>query len=93
MKTPLEKPLSTQELIDRKDENGFISENLVVPFFDLIDCDLETLNDEVSERITGSDCGLLDIEYRAIGITPDNEIIVEVTGNVQNWLDEEMEDQ
>jgi len=48
----------------------------------MLNGDIDALNDYVSERITGSECGLSDIQYRVIG-TRDNAILLETHACVE----------
>ena len=82
MNEVLTSPMTKEELESNSNRNGIISANLLIDFFDLVNEDIEWLNDEVSERITGSICGLVDISYKVIGKTSNNEIVVKVTGEV-----------
>ena len=85
----LVKPLTLTELEEQRKKDGTIRVKLVVDLFDLIDNDMEWLNDEVSERITDSTCGLTDLSYKVAGRTTNDEVIIAVTGNVDDILAEE----
>jgi len=58
----------------------------VVPLgLDELGVSRDCLNDAVSVMIAGDSSVLEDISYRPVGIKGD-EILVEVTGSVGNWL-------
>ena len=82
MNEVLTSPMTKEELESNSNRNGVINANLLIDFFDLVNEDIEWLNDEVSERITGSIGGLVDIFYKVVGKTSNNEIVVKVTGEV-----------
>ena len=84
----LTRPLTASELTDKRRKDGTVKVKVKVELFDLIGQDMEWLNDEVSEKITGSTCGLTAIGYRLAGRTTDNETILEVIGNVDDVLEE-----
>jgi hypothetical protein len=76
-------PLTIEELKEAANKFGYISSKLTIELESLIDGDLERLNDEVSERITTSVCGLMDISYDVAGrIASSGEIILKVTAQV-----------
>jgi hypothetical protein len=77
-------PLTLEELNDSMSKAGMVTCKLLVSIEDLIDGDMEALNDNVSERITGSEAGLTDISYKLVGRQPQsNETIIGVTGHVE----------
>lgn len=76
-------PMSKEDLKENVQKSGRILIKVVVSFNDLLGNDLEWLNDEVSERITGSVAGLTDIVYYVAGRTPHNEVILKVNANVE----------
>lgn len=82
-------PMTLAELKSKKTKAGMISAKLVIDFNFLVDNDLEGLNDEMSARVTNSICGLTDISYKVMGNTADNELIVKVTGNVDDHITDE----
>lgn len=76
----LVKPMNQKELTDHVRKDGTIQAKVLVDFNDLVNNDLEWLNDEVSERITGSVAGLTDISFNVAGRTTIDQVIVKVTG-------------
>lgn len=49
--------------------------------------DIDWLNDYASEQLTGDECALEDIDFQLVGVNlRDQEIILRVTGSVENWL-------
>lgn len=75
--------MSEQELKDNVRKDGTIVAKLKVDFTDLVNYDIEWFNDEVSEAITGSVCGLTNICYSVAGRTTTNDVIVKVVANVE----------
>lgn len=75
-------PMTAKEIIDNVRSDGTIQAKVLVSLTDLIKWDIDTLNDFVSEKITGSEIGLLDITYKISGRTTNNEMILKVTGEV-----------
>lgn len=75
-------PMTKKELEDNVRADGTIQSKVLVSLTDLIEWDIDTLNDFVSEKITSSENGLLDISYKISGRTTNNEIILKVTGAV-----------
>lgn len=84
-------PMTLDELKTNKTKDGMISAKLVFSFEALIDTDIDWLNDEASERITDSVGGLTDISYKIVGNTKNNEVILKVTGNVDEYITDEEE--
>lgn len=79
----------TIEELTRLSNNGEnpIEANVEISLWDLIENDLEWLNDTVSERITGSSCGLEDIGFEPAGVIESSDgVVIRVTGSVGNWL-------
>lgn len=76
-------PMTEKELEENVRKDGTVQAKVLVDFIDLVDNDLEWLNDEVSERITGSIAGLTDISFYVAGRTTINQVIVKVTGTVE----------
>lgn len=64
-----DKPLTKKELRDITANGEHLIDIVVsVEFWDLVNHDLEWLNDHVSERITGSEAGLTNIDYEQVSI-------------------------
>lgn len=81
-------PLSAAELRERA-RAGDVLEVIELQLSDLIDWSIDELNDEASERITGSMAGLQDISYRVVGATVQDYgataaggVLIEVRGQV-----------
>lgn len=84
----LVEPLTLDELKQKATKAGVIKVHLALDFDLLVENDGEWLGDEVSERITGSVAGLMDIEYDVMGNEGRENVIVRVTGSVQEYIDE-----
>ena len=78
-------------LRQQADENGYVSGEVVIELGDIIDGDLESLLDELSERLIGTVCGC-DIQYECKSITPDGTITITVTLDASGELDEDDDD-
>ena len=80
----LTEAMSQKELKDNVRKDGSIQAQVVVSLEEILDGDLDTLNDTVSEKITGSIAGLTDISFVVAGsVTGSNELILRVTGQVE----------
>lgn len=79
----LVQPMNQKELKDAVRKDGTVAVKVVIPFNDIVSFDLEWLNDEVSEKITGSIVGLTNISWDVAGRTTNNEVILKVTGAVE----------
>jgi hypothetical protein len=84
-------PLSVGQVKRRKDAEGFISA-VVRLNLDELGVGIDCLNDAVSRDILGDDGGLEDISYRPVGVEREF-VLVEVTGNVENWLERQEGDE
>lgn len=86
------KPFTLEELKAKK--STVVSAKVSIPLSDLIWNDQEWLNDEVSERITGSIAGLTEISFEVFGREGKDNVILKVTGDVADFLadEEEIED-
>lgn len=78
----LVRPLTVKQLTQRSTKQNIISEKVLISFNDLVDNNGEWLNDEVSEKITGSIAGLMNIQYKVAGRTTSNEVILKVSGEI-----------
>ena len=79
-------PLSRAEMEEMMgpDRTGRICANVAVGIDDIIEGDIESFDDIVSEKVTGTIC-LQDIGFKPIGVTEDNyAVIFEVTGFVED---------
>lgn len=78
-------PLTAGQVKRMTGSNCFIS--VVVPLsLDELGVDKDCLNDAVSRMVLDDDSGLEDISYDAVGIDKDGNVLVRVTGDVENWL-------
>ena len=75
-------PMNVPELKEFMTKAGRISAKVLIDFNDLVRYDQEWLNDEVSERITNSVGGLVDISFKVVGRTNINQVIVLVEGEI-----------
>ena len=75
-------PMNEKELKENATKQGRKSAKVLVDFNDLVHYDQEWLNDEVSERITNSVGGLVDISFKVVGKTNINQLIIRVEGDV-----------
>lgn len=80
--TVLVTPMTKEELEQNSTKDGRISAKILVDFDDLVRYDQEWLYDEVSERITNSVGGLMDISFNVAGKTNINQVIVKVQGEI-----------
>lgn len=89
---PTKLPLTVGQVNRLQDKKGFIT--VVVPLsMDELGVGKDCLNDVVSGWITGGvETALEDISYRPVGVKRDC-VLVEVTGNVKNWLAEQEDKQ
>ncbi|MFV2016766.1 MAG: hypothetical protein ACC656_15145, partial [Candidatus Heimdallarchaeota archaeon] len=76
----LVEPMNEKELRDNVRKDGTVQAKVLVSFNNVLANDLDYLNDDVSEKITGSTCGLTDICFDLAGRTTNNELILKVTG-------------
>lgn len=82
-------PLSIEELELLRNDAGQVNVVIPIRLDDIINVDgVTAFNDMVSEKITGVESGLTDISAEAIGIQYE-DILIEVTGNVSNFLGRE----
>jgi hypothetical protein len=80
----LDKPMTAEQLKAVMDEHGYLTACVEMDFNDILTGDLDTFNDEVSEKITGSEVGLQDIAYSVVGHRPGviGHVIVQITAAV-----------
>ncbi len=92
MSTPvihvLTAPYSREQLAAAKDGN--VSAVLEFDLWEILGCDTDALNDNVSEQITGTTYGLTGIGYDVVGLSEGRgtgkNLLIKVTGNVSDWL-------
>jgi hypothetical protein len=73
----LQEPLTPEQILERQDDQGFVSGLILIDTGDMIDGDLESVLDLLSERLVGSPLGM-EIEYEATGVL-DGSIVMRVT--------------
>jgi len=73
-------PMNQKELADNVRKDGSVQAKVLVSFESILANNIDDLNDDVSEKITGSISGLTDISYSVAGRTTNNELILKVTG-------------
>ena len=85
MNPPLQTPLTYKELRQMQEKDGHIQATIAWPWDET--GDIDHLNDQASELITGDICALEDISYKLVGCNVDTqEVYIEVTGSVENYL-------
>jgi len=84
----LQEPLTYEE-IKRRSKNGENPLSVVIRMGldTLMSGNFEDIMDEMSELITGDACSLTDIGYTAVGAV-DGDVLLEVTGDVSEFLEE-----
>lgn len=87
----LDKPMKIRQLID-SNRNGIVEAVVRIELNELIECDFESFLDTLSEKVTGSDCGLENISYEAVGVV-DGAVAIHVAGDVSRFLEGELEEQ
>jgi hypothetical protein len=84
----LESPMNKKAIEENMSESGYITGNVLVPLDDLIYCeDLDSFFDNLSEKLIGTVL-LTDISYKVVDIFDDETIIMEVSGNVSDFIDD-----
>lgn len=83
----LEKPLTTAELANKCDDNCYVTGNILMDLSEFTNNDFETILDIMSERLTGRSV-LMDINYTIIDTLPNNMLVVQVSGDVSNIIEE-----
>jgi hypothetical protein len=86
----IEKPMTVAELRAMQKAKGEVTALISLPWPD--SGDMDSLNDFVSECITGSDYALQDVRYRLVEVDVESqELLVEVSGCVEDWLSDQDE--
>lgn len=81
-------PLSRQQIEDKADKDGDLSFFAELELSELM-VDVDCLNCAMSEWLTGGDDTCLeDISYRMVQVEKNGNLLMEVKGNVTNWLKE-----
>lgn len=85
----MEKPYTIQEMKLKQNENGYVTGYVAVPLSDIIDNNLDQFLNIIAEKLVANEC-LMDIDYKAVGITNvncgDASIIIKVTGDISEIL-------
>jgi hypothetical protein len=55
--------------------------------FSEITSGIDAVNDAVSEMILGSPVALEDIDYKPVGVDKNENILIEVSGSIESWLE------
>ncbi len=79
---------SAEEIIASRDENNYVEGYITVHISDLIDNNLDSFLDIISEKLVGSVL-LMDVTYDVVGFEEDNMIVLKVRGDVSNIISEE----
>jgi hypothetical protein len=86
------KPVAITKPYTKKEARKLVKHNalkaIVALDFDEIMTGIECLNDAVSTMICGNECSLEDISYEPVGVDKDGNVLVEVCGSIENWLEE-----
>lgn len=91
MDNVLNKPLTLDEIRQMKDENNYVTGHISIDLSDAINNEFEEFLDMIAEKFVDNTT-LWDINYKAIGVTPDGEIILHVSGDVSMILEMNIED-
>ncbi len=81
-------PYTTEQMKALKNKDNYITGNLVVHVSELINNDLESFLDRLSEALTGSPL-LMNIDYSIIGVLSPDDLIIKVSGDVTAILEPE----
>ena len=88
--TILTKPYTLAEMFANRDDQGYVSGNLVLAMDDLLYKDIETINDLLGQRLVGSEL-MMEPEYEPNGVL-DGKVILRVSGDVSEVIDRELDD-
>ncbi|MCA1320547.1 hypothetical protein LC085_11550 [Bacillus tianshenii] len=86
----LKKPMTIEEIKQNKDENNYVEGVLPVSLSNIIDNDLEGFLDIISEDLVGSPT-LMDVNYSVVGHQDEWTVLIKVSGDASQILDEEEE--
>lgn len=75
----LDEPMTVEQIKANINDEGVISGVGAVDLDDMVSNDFDGFLDTLAERLIGSPC-LLDIDYRVVGVSDDQTILVKVTG-------------
>jgi len=73
----LHTPLTREQIVARQKENGFVTGRVLLDPEALIDGDLESFLDQLSERLVDSSLGM-EINYEAVAVS-EGSIVFQVT--------------
>ena len=79
--TILEAPMTLAELEKSTNKEGVLKANLIVSL-DTLRAYIDDLNDLVSEKITGSEHGLQNINYKLVGATSYGDPVIQVSAQL-----------
>ena len=82
---------SPEEIIAARDGDNFVEGYVRVHISTLIDNDFEGFLDIISEELVGNDL-LMDINYDVVALAEDNTLVLKVSGDVSNIIDESDDD-
>jgi hypothetical protein len=81
-------PLCAKQIRKMKDKNGFIRLVVALEMGELM-VPREELDTRMSQWVTGGDGSLFkDIAYCPLGVDDQEHVLVEIVGNVRDWLKE-----
>lgn len=75
-----------QDMVDNNDGDTYITAIVPIDLGFIIDNDLEDFLDEISEKLVDNPL-FMDISYKIVGSTQENEALIQVTGDVSAILD------
>ena len=82
---------SADEIIAARDGDNFVEGYVTVHISTLLDNDFESFLDIISEELVGNDL-LMDINYDVVALAEDNTLVLKVSGDVSNIIDESDDD-
>lgn len=88
----LKQPLKVEEMKRMMEQKGYIEAIVPVELNELLNGDLESFLDLISELATGSVC-LMNIDYEMIQVINPYTVAIKVTGDASSVLDWEAEDE
>lgn len=80
--------MTAKKLAQKCDDDRYITANILVDISELINNDFEGVLDILSERVTGT-LLLMDINYTVIDTLPDDMLVMQVSGDVSNIIEED----
>jgi hypothetical protein len=76
----LHTPLTPEQIIARRDGDGFVSGLVLMETEEMINGDLESVLDTLSERLVNSSLGM-EIDYQPAAVLDDGSIVMRVALN------------